>query len=63
MKRRVKIDNYNAVAEQVNSDLQTLDHYVAKHFYAGKKNNHFRGEGYHDRADQVDDGGIHILCQ
>ncbi len=44
----MKIDDYNAVAELVNSDLQTLDNDV-KFFHAGK-----------NRADQFADDGVHL---
>ena len=49
-----KIDNYNAVAEQKNPDLQTLvkDDDVIKFFHAGKQF-HFRGSSYLDRVDTL----------
>ena len=59
VEKTVKIDDYNAVAELVNSDLKTLDHDVVKFFHAGKKF-HFTGDSYLDRADHFADDGVHL---
>ena len=59
--KKVKVDNYNAVAEQVNSGLRNLleNDDVIKFFHAGKKFN-FSGESYIHRAEQFQDDGVHL---